>query len=348
VIDTFKVKLPLTPIILLAIQNKRTTETTRKELGIRMYAPLIVPPLNKTLTVMRDYEYPIGTPNMCFYVEGSLPKLEYGENVRLLYPYQIVSLLKRIEMALIEQYGDVPPWEEWEIQRIDPCYAWKFNNGEELKVLEYLKTLDYPQKNKHLYKTGVVWGGRSFSPKFYLKEPEFMLNDYKELNENNPSHAREIQELSKGILRYEVKLNKAKLRTLLNKDKEIITGKEFASLDLNWYYKVLNDCLSEVLKNTNKVSFSDEDSLRSLTITHGQQKGNRLFIFWKVLPLIRQLIKKMYNSTTISRNQKDISLAGVGVPHLDNVLPFDLSIPSKNVVNSIVSDSIASAMEHDD
>ncbi len=361
-IDTIKLKIPLTPLILLSIQDKCFKEMSERGSGkgTKLFSHLIVPPENRILTVIKDYDYPIPGkkvpnpdkesptkyiyyktqqhPNMYFYVEGSLPKLEYGENVRLLYPQQLPAIFRRIEEALKVQYGDVPSWERWEVQRIDPVYEWRYADGEESnRVLAFLETLEYKRKKGKLSYEGesVIFVGRAFSIKFYLKEPE--------LKKHSKGISEEILQLSKGVVRYELKLHKSKLVTLF-KDKSI---KTIDILNLQWYYDILNDCLSELLRNKNKVSSSDEEAAKKLLDCYAKAKAFRLFYFWKTYYSrdnhIKKFLKKNNSSTTLLRNFKALEYACVGVPTDNSFIPFDLSIPNKNVVTPEPTEPIAIA-----
>lgn len=346
-IDTIKFKIPLTPLILRQMLENNTR---------RSYDPsstLSVPPYNKTLTLFKPADYLYSkkkvkeNPNMFFYLEGSLPKLEYGENIRLLYPQQLPSLFERIEEALINQYGDIPSWKLWEVQRLDVSYAWKMPNEEDpARVLRFMNTQEYPLKDKHWYKDETVtFGGRGFSISFYSKESEFIKKQYKKLIEAGFSkEAEEAKELSKGVLRYEIRIHKPKLIRLFGKNKIYTTD----LLNLEFFYNILNACLTTALDSSNRNSISDQDAMEKLKDMH-KTKAFRLFCFWRTHYLpeqhIKGLLKGYSNSTTIARNLKDISDAGVGIPNSSCVFPFDLSIPSMDVVTPPPPAPVALATE---
>lgn len=354
-IDTIKIKLPLSPLILLAIQKGATQEMSASGKGVKLFSKLTIPPDGRTLTIIKDmdrqYSNPRNNSNTHFYLEGSLPKIMYGENVRLLYPSQLPTLFKRIENALIEQYGDIPSWEKWEVQRLDIVYAWKYESQERaLQVLDFLEKLDYPRKKaKHTYDNEtVIFGGRAYSVKFYLKQPEFLKHGFKELQDKGfPELANEALELSTGVARYEIKINKSKLISLFNKS----TIKTVDLLYLDWYFKIQNEVMSELLHNRNKVSVSDEEAIAKLASKYKKEKAMRLFLFWKTYYSdsnhIKKLLKKNNNPSTLLRNFKDLSSAGVGVPTGNSSIPYDFSIPNNNVVNAEFSFPVAPATEKD-
>lgn len=355
-IDTIKIKLPLTPINLLAIQNRAVQEMGAVGKGIKLFSRLSIPPENRTLTIIKDMDRQYSrksstNTNTHFYLEGSLPKIYYGENVSLLYPSQLPTLFKTIENALIEQYGDVPSWDKWEVQRLDIVYAWKFENQEKaLEVLNFLEFLDYPRKKaKHIYDNEtVIFGGRSYSVKFYLKKPEFLKHGFKELQDKGyPEIANEALNLANGVLRFEIKINKSKLVSLFNKS----SIKTVDLLYLDWYYKIQNEVMAELLHNRNMISTLDNDAMSKLSSVYKKDKAMRLFLFWKTYYSkdihIKKFLKKNHNPSTLLRNFKDLSNAGVGVPSGDFKTPYDFSIPNKNVVNAEFSFPVAPATEKD-
>jgi len=217
-IDTIKIKIPLTPLILLAIQKKSFKELTEPGRGVKMFSNLVLNPDGGNLIVVKDFDHPFrkknfpSNPNMVFYLEGSLPKIVYGENVHLLYPSQLPSLFKNIEKALNVQYGAVPSWENWEIQRVDAVYAWKIDDQQKmLRMLEFLGSLEYPRKKGKLSYEGesVTFVGRAYSIKFYSKEPEFIKHGYRELKyKGSDELAENALQLSQGVIRYEAKFHR--------------------------------------------------------------------------------------------------------------------------------------------
>jgi replication protein CRI len=294
----------------------------------RLESFILFPPFNTKLTLLA-YNYDT------IYLEGSLPKLEYGTNVRMLYPSQVEPLLRRIWKALLDQYGDFPPPQTWQVQRLDMCYNYKFPTQERATdIMIFLQIMEYPKKDKHIYKKeSVSFTARIQTIKFYLKHKEFDKKDYKLLSVNNPTLAEEMLELSKGILRFEVELKRAELKQLLNKSS--ISYEDI--LDISFYYKTLNKYLETLLKNKNKMSMDYFTILDLLKKEYGEVKGQRLFYFYVSYyhpeQEVKMLMKQKVNATTISKTLKEISYAGVGLPVKGKYFYFDLSIPNNNVVD---------------
>jgi hypothetical protein len=350
-IDTIRIKIPLTPLILRQIHEVNRRQITSPGLGQKFFAPLVVSPHNRELMIIKDYDFLSirrASKSMHFYVEGSIPNLEYGENVSLFYVENLPDVFTRIEKALIDQYGDVPPWRTWEVQRVDPVYAWKFRNkGDAAKILAFFRTLLYPQKDKWTYgDETIVFKGKTFSIQFYLKEPEFKKHGFNKLIKlGDKEFADEIFELSKEVLRFEIRMFQGKLQTSMGKT--IITCNDI--LDPSWYIKILNEHLTKLLKTPNRNISLDFDAILKLKKTYKYEKALRLFFFWKAYYLdekTKKLIIENINPTTISRNMRDLSSTGIGIPRFEDISPnIKLSIPSEYVVNQ--NASIAEAMEHD-
>ena len=300
---------------------------------------LLIPPYDAIVTVStQDFKY--------VYLEASLPKIAYGHNVKLLYPYEIPATLQKIATAFTKQYGDIDSWEKWEVQRIDPCYAWKFDTTDEaVKVLRFIRTLEYPMKSEHWYRDETMtFGGRSFSITFYVKQPEFRKQYKKLLKAGFTKEAEEGLALSNGVLRYEIRMFKAKLSKVIGR--ETIYCKDL--FNVNFFYNALNACLTTTLHNANRTSLIDEEALRKFQV-FDMDKLLRLFCFWKTYYLkeqyMKNLLKNFVDPTTIARNLKEISKAGVGIPEEYCPLPFDLSIPSKNAVTPEPKAPNAQALE---
>jgi hypothetical protein len=352
-IDTIRLKLPLTPLILRQIHESSKKEILTPGIGQKFFAPLVIKPHNRELTIIKEYDLLLikkPSKSMYFYVEGSIPNLEQGENVRLFDPQKLPDVFMRIEAALIDQYGAVPPWREWEVQRVDPVYAWKFpNKGDAAKVLDFFQTLLYSRKKKRTYgDETVIFLGPSFSIQLYLKELEFKKHGYKKLIELGEIElANRTLELSREVLRYEIRMFKGKLQTSLG-GKKIITCNDI--LDPAWYINILNESLTKLLKTPNQNNSSDLEAIFKLKKTYKQEKATRLFYFWTSYysdEKRRKIITQNVDPTTISRSMKEISDAGVGIPSFDDVSKgIELTIPSENVVNP-VSASVAIATEHD-
>ena len=267
--------------------------------------------------------------------ECSLPKLCFGENVSLLYPSQLERALKYLWSFIAEIDVDFPSYEKWTIERLDLCYAWKFPNKEHAKaILNHLKLLSYPRKNKSVYNTSVMFAGRQYTPKFYLKEHEFMRHDFNRLiKTHNFEFADKTADLSVGVLRFEVTARKYQLIHWFKKLDIYYTD----ILNQSKLESILNDCLNKILQNRTPVSMNDETIMQKLELKWGHTKGARLFAFYNTYysdsPHRKAILEGGYNPSTIWRKKRDIADAGVGIRNDGLGFEFNLSIPSDLVVN---------------
>lgn len=314
-------------------EQGKTTKTRNNKLNLeedpKLYIEILLPPFNQDIRIL-VYGYDD------IYLECSLPKLEYGTNVFLFYPNQVVPLLIRMHEALVNQFGDFPSWKTWEVQRADFCYAIKYPNQQEMyRVLDFLMSLEYRRKSIHIYpKESIMFGGRTYIVKWYVKKDEYLKSDYKSLVKNGfQEYAQEVLAKSENTLRFEVSCRKAKLTDVF--DNKHLYYQDIINREI--YLKVLNDNLDILLKTSNRISIADEDAFDNLFLEYKSSKGLRLFTFYKTWysseKYIKQLLRRKLSPTTISRNLEDISKAGVSFPTGDYPMPFDLSIPNINVIN---------------
>ncbi len=152
----------------------------------------------------------------CLTVELSLPKLYYGDNIRLLHePIKAIELLNTFLNQQFKFRGKqrLCHFDQWRIRRLDCCYCWKFPTEELARAfLDSLKKIDrFPYKKPTIRDTSISFtSGKSatYSAKFYLKLPEFKAHDEKEMRKAKRAESDiEFRKcLATGILRFEVTL----------------------------------------------------------------------------------------------------------------------------------------------
>jgi hypothetical protein len=147
-------------------------------------------------------------------LELSLPKFSYGHNIHLLHEFtaaiaKLKKLLeKRFNLQTRAKLADIGQWQIW---RLDCCYAWRMPSQRiAQQVLDSLKHLHYPRKKPIIYPTSIVFGGSTYSVKFYLKLPEFKAHDLKALIKAKVSMDRInlLENKADGVLRYEATLRR--------------------------------------------------------------------------------------------------------------------------------------------
>jgi hypothetical protein len=264
------------------------------------------------------------------YIEFSLPKQYLGNNVELLYPSQLEQALAGVYESLVDRFGAFPHYKNWYLQRLDLCYGWRYQSQESAEqILKILKTFDYPRKSKYLYRESVMWRGKTSSIKFYLKNPEFTKHDYKNLYDINPEKAKEILNLSDGVLRFEITFRKQSINYIFNKS--YVTS--FDLLDKRFLENVLSTYLNRLTLNLDKTMLNDQEVLFRLQKHFSKRKALRVFLFYQWLTssniYYRQILKDHYNPSTIWRYKQEFKKAKLGIS-VDTVsFDFDLQIPSE-------------------
>lgn len=278
------------------------------------------------------------------YIEFSIPKQFYGNNVLLLYPSQLDRALGGVWQSLVDHFGDFPHYMTWRLQRLDLCYSWRYaSQASAEEALAVLQTFDYPRKSKYLYKESVMWRGKTSSIKFYLKHNEYSKHTRKLLIMLDRDPDKDlIYRLSIGVLRFEITFRKEALNDLFSKKQ--ITYKDLLSQE--FLERTLARYLNALTMNLDKSVMDDKEALKRLKTHYPRQKAIRLFTFYKLYnsPQLnhRQILKDHYNPSTIWRNKKDIANAKIGLPSDKKIPSFDLTIPSTRVVHPDPNSSSAS------
>ena len=312
------------------------------EIKCRLVGKVKIPPLMEEMTVMIFAEF----PNI-LYLEGSLPKVVYGENVHLFYPNQLESFLQILYETLVFQFESFPDYAMWEVQRIDVCYAWDFTTPEEaLKILKYAQSLEYLRKIKRIYPDeSVDFIGGHTKVKFYLKAPEFKKHSYNDLVEKGyKKFADEILLLSSNVLRFEITYRRPALMAFFHENRSIRYER---FLDEAVLLQMLNNAFPNFTANTDKEVVKLDLVLQALIAHYKVSKAIRLFCWYCTYIhsklSTRNMIKKYANSSDISTNKRDLEKAGVYLPTMLDVAPFKFHIPSFLVVNPPIADAVVTA-----
>jgi len=340
-IDTIKFKIPVSDIIEDAIRSMGfETKVVDKYYSFQESEKVLdqipISPYQTPMTLRSSYLHGY------YMLEGSMPKQMYGENIHLLYPSQLETVLKNIYASLLRRYEHFVHYDQWTLQRVDICYAWKLDPETAHKQMEFLKTLKYPRKGYHVYPTSVMYSSRVSTPKFYLKEHEFRIHGYRDLKKKEFTDlANDTLRQSEGVLRYEVELQKPYLDRLFQK-------KDATYKDLNngLIYDCLNKHLSVLLGTDNRQCINSKRALDILENNCDRKTTKVLFTFLSLHCLGNQMeqhfVKEYMDSSTIKRNLNKLSGLGIG-PVVNDPDPsmFELSIPSPMVVNADKPDPAA-------
>lgn len=188
----------------------------------------------------REFRYDIPDryhPDECCLVgELSLPKYHQGHNIRLLYGWldTLAELKKQLEKRFHCRF---PPVTDWQLKRLDPCYAWQCPTQQAAQtLLNTLARLRYPRKKPTIRDTSIAFVGATYSFKFYLKYPEFRANDMKALIKAGAKleWVNHLEKLATGVLRCEATLRRKYLvRTGLRTIGDLIQQEKKVEFQLN-------------------------------------------------------------------------------------------------------------------
>jgi len=272
-------------------------------------------------------------------IEFSVPKYLIGHNIYLIDPKDITGALFKLHKEITKLFGDFPSLIYWEITRIDFCYSWKLRDHEiAVKVMEMLQKLDYPKKKKYIYSDAVMFKGSEFSLKFYLKDNEFYVHDFKELKKlGHTDLAYELYDISRGVLRFEATIRRKQLARLLygeEKSKVFWQPEHFSQEIIEG---ILNAYLRKILMGLSGFA-SNNLILQKLVKTYGKTRGIQLYLYYKeVFSGIdgKSNLRENLSRASVYRIIKQLRKAGVGLNVDASVSDFSLSIPSSDVVNVI-------------
>lgn len=276
------------------------------------------------------------------YIELSIPKYAKGNNIEMLLPSELPLIIEKLSQQIATHLDTpLPHFSTWQIFRIDLCYNWIFKNKEETEtIMGFLQGINYPRKKKIPYPTSVTFLGSAYLIRFYLKYPEFVAHDFKELKGDNKTSDRtlELLDWAERIVRFEVEFKKNYLKGVFGYEKvfiEHVIDDEQIEEILRFYlkdkvFKYVN------LKNTTIVQVEEILYNRS---GFKKVKATRLYQFYRDYYLGDGAVKRRIdagglNRSTVWRYKTDLKNVGIG---FDMVNSSGISLLEQLVIPSETS-----------
>lgn len=283
--------------------------------------------------------------------EFSIPKSWYGHNIWLLYDFMpaLLEIKERFNQLfnLNQNHKLIHPLD-WKILRLDCCYAWKFPSQIKAQLfLDSLKHLDFPRKHPTIRPNSISFVGATYSFKFYLKYPEFITHDYKELIKSkvNQHWLEYLKASAEGVLRVEATYRTKYLR---RKDIKIIADLFDWELDGNPLpipLQLLKETMNRFTKGSLRMTTKNE-VLGKVLAHYSTARAGALVAFWLFVQSFgMNKAREVYGKNTYYRNIRSLKSAGVSVIKIvedssddeeENFNEnFELVIPSPFAVNYI-------------
>lgn len=334
-IDTVKFKIPIDDLAYESIKKlshvhvgyipeikvvKYYVTTTRIELGSHTYM--------RQITVPKEF---VSGSNNFMYLELSIPKYVFDHNVRMINASDFQNIVSKLHQELADDYNIITVLDDWEIMRLDLCYAWKMKNKDELNnALSILQSLRYSRKKRYNYDTSVMFKGSAYTVKFYSKYEEFLKHDYNRIWKVNEELADEILLLAENVLRFEATIRRTHFITVFRKPRIGVKDitEEVVLNTINYYFNKLVKLVD--LEVSNKISVYDR-----LIVEFGEVKGRDIYEKYRLCISKDPTDQKAFDSYSYPNRYKffqHLKKANVGLLTEDNAYEFNLTIPSDNAV----------------
>ncbi|HAS92498.1 MAG TPA: hypothetical protein DCS12_09820, partial [Clostridiales bacterium] len=252
-------------------------------------------------------------------IEFSLPKYVYGHNVYLLFQPHIELYLMEFYKNLKLYFPAIPHLRYWDITRLDLCYAWKFLDQDTAQaVVDIVKSYSYPRQQKYIWDSSVMFKGSSYSSKFYLKHPEYYKHDFKNLLFKDIDYAYKIENVSQGVLRYEITLRKKAL--FQNFEKLHVRIDDLTTKNLQ---SILTYYFNKLFKTSAPKFMSTTDILKTLQNKFGLVQGKSLYLHYIMMTSEDTESKNAYirstKKSTIYNYNSMLKKANIGLKKNKNI-----------------------------
>lgn len=250
---------------------------------------------------------------MGIFIEFSVPKYEKGNNVEMIYPHNLLTIMEKLYTEICSHMNyQLPPLSEWIIYRLDVCYNWMLKDEDEaLHAIDFIKRIDYPRKQKYVWDTSVMYKGTSYSIKFYLKGSEYKAHDGKVLDSKISDL---LQPWADRILRFEVNLRRVYLQEFFLKERVYLAD----VTDDDTILEILGFYLREkVFKYLTIKTTTNAEVKGTLLENFTKQKATKLYQFYKSYYLdddVKDMLTRGgLDRSTIYRYKRDLKLLGIGL-----------------------------------
>lgn len=247
-------------------------------------------------------------------IEGSVHKAMIGHNVEG-GPEDVYRAAVWFARSILHELGisiaDVPPIDQWSVDRVDWAEAWDLGSWENVReFLGAMNNATYPRRRPRRYGLEtIMFAGSSRTLKFYHKGPEFGKHSAKSLRGHLPwAEVENLQERANRIIRVELGIKK--------RDLERSRG-EFLVRDLQGFDAAavhrheMAACLREGESEMRTVRTAEEVSVR-LRALHGSAKVNALLATWMSLAAWGEVkTRERLTRATFYRHRRDLEDAGV-------------------------------------
>jgi hypothetical protein len=244
-----------------------------------------------------------------------------------------MDVLLEIKSGL-EKYFSVqlPSLNEWIVNRLDICYAWRLRSREELlTALTILKPYYLPRKKFTIRDTSIDYRGTTNLLRIYFKEDE--LINSKEIRNikkwGYTANADKLLALAQNVLRYEVEIRDPKLKDVFHlsqvKVPDILNKQKLTD--------ILNLNLSSLIKSTDKGVVSSLEVLNRMQIhITNPRKLIGIYCFHKLLSSNNpadKLVLDMFSKATKNKYLNQLIDCDIGLYDQSYKFRFNFSIPSE-------------------
>lgn len=328
-IDTIRFKIPINQEHFFHIRKKslEVVKINHKEQVIQtrhFHTSVNIGSFNRDINIFMselDMEY--------IYIEFSLPKFHYGHNIYLIYQSQLKDIITEFYQELKKHFAVFPDPAEWQIQRLDLCYAWKYRTQQQAEqILDVIRTFNYPRKKVFRYDSSVMYVGSSYTVKWYLKAPEYHKHDFRELKKFNIDRAYQLLGFAEGVLRFEVTLRKASFMTHFLKKKLML--EDLYNFDLDNLFSFFFE--KSLLFSGEEFQNSTQIFQRLKRYCKSNEQVAKLYTYYLGVnasdPQVKDNIYNTLSRSQIYRNNQLLKKAGVTMLTTSTNPNFNLTFPS--------------------
>lgn len=248
----------------------------------------------------------------CIEIEGSYHKIACGYNSHNGYcdlQFIVENLIQMVELA----YNiELPPIENWYLQRVDIAVCYDLENQDNVKsYINSLSRCSYPRRNaKFFFDESIYLSGTTTTLKIYNKLLEFKKHDVKKFCKSKFNLDKYMKRIG-GFIRFECEIKKKMLKKVYNNEKHIkIINIKYEELKNIWKEEFMK--LLKLVDSDLKIVRFREEVKERLNKLYKTSKANRLYNFYCAIQLNGLIdTKKNTSSSVYYRNIEELRNAKI-------------------------------------
>ena len=265
--------------------------------------------------------------------------IEKDNHILLMQEQDILSVDKEFNKIIKNIYSDLPEFDRWKTGRID--YAVQIKTKHVKLYIELFQRADKP--NRHYHEQDLEENNKrgQKTGSYYQISKSVRINIYdKEAQQINEGADRQTIEQAKDILRFEVQINKEKIKQMVRTDKDILNSELSNFLPKELAQETLTKYFDQTIREGDFYSLNEIRKIMKKRQDIKPKMKEKLIEFIKLINQKENIwtAKDLYNNdrlfnSYVKQLREDLNINPITIPR-ERKVPH-LTNPKKELIDTL-------------